>query len=136
PRAARRSGKNSCAEISASGKFFVTIFVSCASTQSGLSLVSSRGNRRSVMNRFLGSLASYRLPLLVPALFEGPHLSGSLRVRRAGTRRAFGIEGGKLTFESSTDPREHLAQLLVDSGVLDLWSAVNAYDDARREGAP
>src|SRR5437016_1649334 len=88
------------------------------------------------MNSILGNLASYRLPLLVPALFESDGLSGSLKMRRGGVRRAFGIEAGKLTFESSTDPREHLAQLLVDQGVLDLWSAVNAFDDARREGVP
>ncbi len=86
------------------------------------------------MQRFHGSLAHYRLPLVVPALFQSGDAQGVLKVRRGPVQREFFLAGGKLVAESSNDPREHLAQALVDARVLEARAAVAAFERAKSQG--
>ncbi len=88
------------------------------------------------MKAFKGSLANYRLPLLVPALVDAGPVSGRLRLSRGPMVRDFLIEGGLLVSQASNDPREHLGQVLVDQRVLTLWTAVEAFGEARKQGIP
>src|SRR5215218_6549876 len=86
------------------------------------------------MEHFKGSLASYRLQLMVPALFERNRTDGILRVERAGIVRRFYFRGGLLVAESSNAPAEHLAQVLVHLRLLDAPSAAAAFEAAEAEG--
>jgi hypothetical protein len=88
------------------------------------------------MERFKGNLASYRLQLLMPAFFEAPEVDGTLRVERAGVRRHFFFRDGLLVGESSSEPREHLGQVLVHLRMLDAARAAEAFGEAEREGVP
>jgi hypothetical protein len=87
------------------------------------------------MQSFVGNLASYRLPLLMPAFFQGG-VSGTLRLCRGPVERTFSLEGGQLVAEASNDPHEHLAQALVDVGVLAPWAAVEAFHQAQARHQP
>lgn len=77
-----------------------------------------------------GSLAHYRVELLIPALFEGANVRGRLRLERGPVRRQFEIMDGMLVAESSNQPGEHLAQLLANLKVLDAGRAAAAYEAA------
>lgn len=86
------------------------------------------------MEHFHADLARYRLSLLMPALLESPPLKGTLRLERAGLKREFLIADGSLVAASSTDPREHLAQVLADLRILDTERAAAAYEAAEGSG--
>jgi hypothetical protein len=88
------------------------------------------------MERFKGNLANYRLQLLMPAFFEAPAVDGTLRVERASVRRHFFFQRGMLVGASSSEPTEHLGQLLARLGVLDAASAAAAFDAAEAARVP
>ncbi|MBF5040922.1 DUF4388 domain-containing protein [Aggregicoccus sp. 17bor-14] len=88
------------------------------------------------MEHFKGSLASYGLQLLVPALFERTLTDGILRVERGGTVRRFYFREGALVASSSSDPTEHLSQVLVRLGVLAPARAAAAFEAAEALGQP
>ena len=88
------------------------------------------------MDRFKGSLASYRLELLMPAFFEAPGVSGVLRVERAAVRRHFFLQEGLLVGESSSEPTEHLGQVLARLGLLDAARAAAAFAAAEAAQRP
>ncbi|QRN92969.1 DUF4388 domain-containing protein [Archangium violaceum] len=88
------------------------------------------------MERFKGNLATYRLQLLMPAFFEAPALDGMLKVERAAVRRHFFLRHGRLVGESSSEPMEHLGQVLVRLGILDATRAAAAFDAAETAGKP
>ncbi len=88
------------------------------------------------MERFKGNLASYRLQLLMPAFFEAPEVDGTLRVERAGVRRHFFFRHGLLVGESSSEPKEHLGQVLVHLRILDAARAAAAFAEAEAAGVP
>ncbi len=88
------------------------------------------------MERFKGNLASYRLQLLMPAFFEAPAMDGTLRVERASVRRHFFFQHGLLVGESSSEPLEHLGQVLARLGILDAARAAAAFDAAEATGVP
>ncbi len=85
------------------------------------------------MESFKGSLANYRLEMVVPPLFTAQGVEGTLTVERGAVRRSFHVKDGFLVGESSTDPREHLAQVLVNLRILDAPRAAAAFEAA--EGA-
>jgi len=87
------------------------------------------------MEPFRGSLAHYRLQLLVPALFEGPLVSGTLTLERGAVRREFQLWHGRIVASSSTAPEEHLAQVLVDLKILDASRAAVAFEGAESQHA-
>jgi hypothetical protein len=82
------------------------------------------------------SLTSYRMPLLIPALSEGAHASGTLRVERGKVRRDFELRDGYLVAASSTAPWEHLSQVLCDLRIMDTARAAEAFAAAEAEDAP
>lgn len=86
------------------------------------------------MEHFRGSLSSYRLPLLMPALFEVEPLSGELSVRRGARCRRFFVRDARVVAVASTDPKEHLTQALVERGLLELSRAAHAFEEARAKG--
>ncbi|WNG47536.1 DUF4388 domain-containing protein [Archangium minus] len=88
------------------------------------------------MDRFKGNLASYRLQLLMPAFFEAPAVDGMLRVERGAVRRHFFFQRGYLVGESSSEPMEHLGQVLVRLRILDAAGAAAAFDAAEAAGVP
>ena len=88
------------------------------------------------MESFNGSLASYRLQMVVPPLFASPGVEGTLRVERGAVRRCFQVKDGCLVGESSNDPREHLAQVLVNLRILDAPRAAAAFEAAERASVP
>ena len=88
------------------------------------------------MESFNGSLASYRLQMVMPPLFTGPGVDGTLRVERGAIRRCFQVKDGFLVGESSNDPREHLAQVLVNLRILDAPRAAAAFEAAEGAGVP
>lgn len=88
------------------------------------------------MESFRANLASYRLPLVVPALFTKALLSGTLSVSRGAISRQFVFREGLLIAESSNAPREHLAQVLSHLGILDLSRSVAAFEASRASGVP
>ncbi|MGZ3461173.1 MAG: DUF4388 domain-containing protein, partial [Archangium sp.] len=88
------------------------------------------------MDRFKGNLASYRLQLLMPAFFEAPAVDGVLRVERAAVRRHFFFQRGWLVGESSSEPTEHLGQMLARLRLLDAARAAAAFDAAEAAGVP
>ncbi|MFP2908694.1 DUF4388 domain-containing protein [Pyxidicoccus sp. 3LFB2] len=88
------------------------------------------------MESFNGSLASYRLQMVMPPLFAAPGVEGTLRVERGAVRRCFQIKDGHLVGESSNDPREHLAQVLVNLRILDAPRAAAAFEAAEGAGIP
>ncbi len=83
---------------------------------------------------FQGNLASYRLPLLIPAICESPAAEGTLRVERGAVRRQFFFRGGLLVGGSSSDPREHLGQVLDSLGILEAARAAAAFEEAESVG--
>jgi hypothetical protein len=85
------------------------------------------------MEPFRGSLAHYRLQLLVPALFEGQLVSGTMSLERGAVRREFHLWHGRIVFSSSTAPEEHLAQVLVDLNILDASTAAHAFEGAEAQ---
>ncbi|WP_163996628.1 DUF4388 domain-containing protein [Pyxidicoccus caerfyrddinensis] len=88
------------------------------------------------MESFNGSLASYRLQMVMPPLFTGAGVDGTLRVERGAVRRCFQVKDGFLVGESSNDPREHLAQVLVNLRILDAPRAAAAFEAAEGAGVP
>ena len=88
------------------------------------------------MEHFSGSLASYRLQLVVPALFEGKAKSGRLKVVRGGVGREFHISRGTLIHARSNEPKEHLAQVLADLNILDAARAAAAFEAAAGSEVP
>ncbi|WP_164018097.1 DUF4388 domain-containing protein [Pyxidicoccus trucidator] len=88
------------------------------------------------MESFNGSLASYRLQMVMPPLFTAPGVEGTLRVERGAVRRCFQVKDGCLVGESSNDPREHLAQVLVNLRILDAPRAAAAFEAAEGAGIP
>jgi hypothetical protein len=88
------------------------------------------------MERFKGNLASYRLRLLMPAFFEAPAVDGTLRVERGSVRRHFFFQRGMLVGESSSEPTEHLGQVLARLRLLDATRAAAAFDAAEAAGVP
>lgn len=88
------------------------------------------------MQSFVASLSHYRLSLVVPALLDRRLFSGMIRVERGAIRRAFVFREGLLVAERSNEPREHLAQVLSNLGVLDVERAAQAYEQARRAQVP
>ena len=88
------------------------------------------------MERFKGSLASYGLALLMPAFFEAPGVSGVLRVERGAVRRHFFLQDGSLVGESSSEPTEHLGQVLARLGLLDAARAAAAFAAAEAAQTP
>jgi hypothetical protein len=85
------------------------------------------------MEPFRGNLAHYRLQLLVPALFEGQLVSGTLSVERGSIRREFHLWHGRLVSSSSTAPEEHLSQVLVDLGILAPSRSAAAFEGSEQE---
>lgn len=88
------------------------------------------------MERFRGNLANYKLQLLVPAFIASPQAGGTLRVERAAVRRLFFLQEGLLVGESSSEPHEHLGQVLVDLHILDAAQAAEAFAEAEAAGVP
>jgi hypothetical protein len=88
------------------------------------------------MERFKGNLASYRLRLLMPAFFKAPEVDGVLRVERGAVRRHFFIQRGYLVGESSSEPTEHLGQVLARLRLLDAARAAAAFDEAEAARVP
>ncbi|MBZ4417323.1 DUF4388 domain-containing protein [Myxococcus sp. RHSTA-1-4] len=88
------------------------------------------------MESFNGSLASYRLQMVMPPLFTAQGVEGTLRVERGAVRRCFHVKDGCLVGESSNDPREHLAQVLVNLRILDAPRAAAAFEAAEGAGIP
>src|SRR3954471_15566866 len=82
------------------------------------------------------SLTSFRMPLLIPALSEGAHASGTLTVERGKVRRDFELRDGYLVAASSTAPWEHLSQVLCDLRILDTAGAAEAFGQAEAADAP
>ena len=89
-----------------------------------------------MMERFKGSLASYRLPLVVPTFIEQPEHCGVLRVERGAMSREFNVRGGCLTQVSSNEPREHLAEVLADLRIIDRAQAAAAFEEAEAHQVP
>jgi Domain of unknown function (DUF4388) len=88
------------------------------------------------MERFKGNLATYRLQLLMPAFFQAPAVDGMLRVERASVRRHFFFRRGWLVGESSSEPMEHLGQVLARLGLLDATRAAAAFEAAETAAMP
>ncbi|WP_426731317.1 DUF4388 domain-containing protein [Myxococcus faecalis] len=88
------------------------------------------------MESFKGSLASYRLQMVMPPLFSTAGVEGTLRVERGAIRRCFQVKDGFLVGESSNDPREHLSQVLVNLRILDAPRAAAAFEAAEGAGTP
>ena len=88
------------------------------------------------MEAFSGSLAHYRLSFLMPALLGEKLFEGKLRIERGAVAREFTFRTGCLVAQSSNAAREHLAQVLVDFGVLDAQLAASAFDVAFEAGIP
>lgn len=88
------------------------------------------------MEHFKGSLAHYRLQLVMPPLFASQDVEGTLRVERGAVRRHFYFRGGFLVGESSNNPNEHLSQVLVDLRILDAHRAAAAFEAAENAGIP
>lgn len=83
------------------------------------------------MQPFRANLSSYRLPLVVPALFERKLLTGSLTLSRGAQVRTFLFREGFLAAASSNEPREHLAQVLTNLRILDVERSAAAFEAAR-----
>src|SRR5512140_1960335 len=88
------------------------------------------------MESFHVNLANYRLPFLMPAMFDGRLLGGTLRLERAAQVRTFAFRDGCLVAASSSDPAEHLTQVLADLKVLDAQRAVSAFEAAHAAKQP
>lgn len=88
------------------------------------------------MEHFKGSLAHYRLQLVMPPLFASQEVEGTLRVERGAVQRHFFFRGGYLVGESSSEPTEHLGQVLVDLRILDAARAAAAFEAAENAGIP
>ena len=90
------------------------------------------------MEHFKGSLAHYRLQLLMPALFDAsaPVAEGILRLERGAVLRRFYFRDGLLVGESSSEPGEHLAQVLANLRILDAERAAAAFEAAETGGVP
>ncbi len=88
------------------------------------------------MEHFKGNLSSYRLSLMMPALFEQGPVTGRLLVERGPCRREFSVEHGAVVAERSTDPREHLAQVLADLRILPPERSAAAFEAAEGSGQP
>lgn len=88
------------------------------------------------MERFKGNLASYGLSLLMPAFVDASGLEGTLKVERGAVRRQFFLRDGHLVGESSTEPREHLGQVLARMRILDAPRAAQAFEAAETAGVP
>ncbi len=86
------------------------------------------------MEHFKGSLANYRLQLMVPALCERNRVDGILRVERAGTLRRFYFRNGWLVAATSNQPAEHLCQVLVNLRLLEARRAAAAFEAAESLG--
>jgi hypothetical protein len=87
------------------------------------------------MEHFKGSLTHYSMELVIPVLLSRKAV-GTLRVERGAVVRYFFFRGGFLVGEGSKAPSEHLAQVLVDLGVLDAPRAALAYEAAELAKLP
>jgi hypothetical protein len=83
---------------------------------------------------FRGSLAHYRLELILPALFQGSPWNGRLRLERGPVQRTFFIENGMLQAESSSVPSEHLTQVLANRSLVEASLGVAAFTFAEQRG--
>jgi hypothetical protein len=83
---------------------------------------------------FRGSLAHFRLDLILPALFSGSPFSGRLRLERGPVQRTFFIEKGLLQAESSSVPNEHLTQVLANLSLVEASAGVEAFTHAEQRG--
>ena len=88
------------------------------------------------MESFHVNLANYRLSFLMPAMFEGRLLGGMLHLERGAQVRTFAFRDGCLVAASSSDPAEHLAQVLADLKVLDAQLAASAFETAHAANQP
>jgi hypothetical protein len=88
------------------------------------------------MESFHVNLANYRLPFLMPAMFEGRLLNGTMRLERGAQVRTFSFRDGCLVAASSSEPAEHLAQMLSDLGILNAELAVSAFEAACAANQP
>jgi hypothetical protein len=87
------------------------------------------------MEHFKGSLTHFAMDVVIPALLSR-RAEGTLRVERGATVRYFFFRGGFLVGEASNTPSEHLAQVLVDLGILDTARAALAYEAAELAKLP
>lgn len=83
------------------------------------------------MEPFRANLSNYRLSLVVPALFDRKSLTGTLTLSRGALVREFRFTGGFLCSASSNEPREHLAQVLCNLGILDVERSAAAFEAVR-----
>ncbi len=86
------------------------------------------------MQPFQANLAHYRLPLVVPALFEKRLLTAKLQLQRGALSREFLFRDGNLVAASSNDPREHLAQVLCNLNILDVTRSASAFAASHESG--
>lgn len=89
-----------------------------------------------MLEPFRGNLASYRLALLLPPLFQQQAATGTIHLWRGATRRSFELREGCVVMASSNDPFEHLAQVLADLRILDAKRAASAFAHAQATGQP
>ncbi|HLL04628.1 MAG TPA: DUF4388 domain-containing protein [Myxococcaceae bacterium] len=87
------------------------------------------------MEHFKGSLTDYAMDMVIPVLLSRK-AEGTLRVERGATVRYFFFRAGLLVGEASNTPSEHLAQVLVDLGILDTARAALAYEAAELAKLP
>jgi len=88
------------------------------------------------LEAFQVRLGNYRLAKLMPALCEGPHVSGTLMLERGRIKREFTFRDGDLVTVASSSPREHLSQVLTDLGILDAAGAASAFAAAETSHTP
>lgn len=87
------------------------------------------------MEHFKGSLDHYAMEVTIPVLLSRK-AEGTLRVERGAVVRYFFFRGGFLVGESSNAPSEHLAQVLVDLGIIDAPRAALAFEAAELAKVP
>ncbi len=88
------------------------------------------------MKSFDVQLDRHPFSRVVSALLRVGAPSGRLTLKRGGLERRFELVEGELVAESSTDPREHLAQVLVNLGLLDAPRATAAFEAAEATSQP
>src|SRR3954469_17071151 len=72
----------------------------------------------------------------MPALCEGPHVSGTLMLERGRVKREFTFRDGDLVSAASSSPREHLSQVLTDLGIVDAATTATQFAGAEAQGRP
>jgi hypothetical protein len=87
------------------------------------------------MEHFKGGLTHYSMEVVIPALLSRKAV-GTLRVERGSVIRYFFFRDGFLVGEGSNTPSEHLGQVLVDLGILDVARAALAFEAAELAKIP